>query len=153
MNIVICCDGTTSAKAAIVTGIQMCRAFHATLHIVTSVIVKDSEKFEFIEEEPSKEQNTLNKAKIILAEAAELLQEENIPCKSHLLNRGLAPGEDLVAFTKEINADFIIMGIRQKSRLGKFLLGSSAQHAALKAHCPVIVIPPCAKEAILNDNY
>ncbi len=148
MNIVICYDGSKSAKAAIDVGVQMCRAFNATAHIVISVIVEDSEKYEFIEDDSSKEQKTLNKAKTILAKAAKLIQEAKISCETHLLNRGFAPGEDLVAFTKEINADFIIMGIRQRSRLGKFLLGSAAQYVVLKAHCPVIAIPPSAKEAI-----
>jgi len=87
MNIVICYDGTKSAKAAIKVGVQMCKAFNAEAHIVNSVIIDDqSEKFEFIEDDSTKEHKTLTKAKL--------------------------------------------------------LMGSTAQHAVLKAHCPVVTIAP-----------
>ncbi len=146
MNIVICYDGTKPAKASIDVGVQICRAFNATAHIVMSVIVEDDEKFEFTEDDSSKDQKILKKANTILTESFEQMKEAQIDFKTHLLNRGLAPGEDIVSFAKKISADFIIIGIRQRSRVGKFLLGSAAQYVVLKAHCPVITIPPQAKE-------
>jgi len=143
MNIVICYDGTKSAKAAIKVGVQMCKAFNAEAHIVNSVIIDDqSEKFEFIEDDSTKEHKTLTKAKAVLTEASEFMNEATVSCKTHLLNRGLTPGEDAVSFAKKISADFIVIGIRQKSRVGKLLMGSTAQHAVLKAHCPVVTIAP-----------
>ena len=144
MNIVICYDGTKPAKTAIEAGIQMCRAFNAKAHIVISVVIDESqnEKYEFTEDDSSKEHKTINKAKTILNQASTLMEKAQVPWKTHLLNRGLTPGEDFVSFAKEINADFIIIGIRQRSKLGKLLTGSTAQHTILKAHCPVLTISP-----------
>ncbi|MEN8210102.1 MAG: universal stress protein [Thermodesulfobacteriota bacterium] len=150
MDIVICYDGTSPAKAAINMGIQMCRVFNAKAHIVMSVNIEDSqnEKYEFIENELSKEQKILTHAELVLKEAAKYMTEAQIPCKTHLLNRGLTPGEDFVSFAKEINAGYIVIGVRQRSKVGKLLTGSTAQHTILKAHCPVLTIPPKAQTNI-----
>jgi nucleotide-binding universal stress UspA family protein len=145
MNIMICYDGTKPAKAAIDAGIQMCRAFNAKAHIVISVIVDGSEKYEFTDDDFSKEHKIIDGAKKVLNQASDLMEKAQIFWKTHLLNRGLTPGEDFVSFAKEINADFIIIGIRQRSKLGKLLTGSTAQYAILKALCPVLTIPPKAQ--------
>jgi len=42
--------------------------------------------------------------------------------------------------------NFIIIGVRQRSKLGKLITGSTAQYAILKANCPVLTIPPMAQE-------
>jgi len=147
MNIVICYDGSKPAKAAIDAGIQMCRAFHAKAHIVISVTTEDNknEKYEFIENDFSKEHRIIDKAKKSLKQASDLMEKAQIPWKTHLLNRGLTPGEDFVSFAKEIKADFIIIGVRQRSKVGKLLTGSTAQYTILKAKCPVLTIPPKAQ--------
>ena len=147
MNIVICYDGTKPAKAALNAGIQMCQAFKAKAHIVISVIIENNqnEKYEFTEDDSSKEHKTINKAKTILKQASNFMKKAQIPWKTHLLNRGLTPGEDFVSFAKEVKADFIIIGIRQRSKLGKLLTGSTAQYTILKALCPVLTIPPKAQ--------
>ncbi len=67
-------------------------------------------------------------------------EEEKIPCESHLLIRGLSPGDDFVQFAKDNNADEIIVGIAKKSKVGKFVFGSNAQYVILEAHCPVVTI-------------
>ena len=146
MNIVICYDGSKPAKTAIDAGIQMCRAFKAKAHIVISVIVDGSERYEFIDDDSSKEHKIINSAKKVLNQASNLMEKAQVPWKTHLLNRGLTPGEDFVSFAKEINADFIIIGVRQRSKLGKLITGSTAQYAILKANCPVLTIPPMAQE-------
>jgi len=145
MNIVICYDGTKPAKAAIKAGIQMCKAFKAKAHIVISVIVDGSERYEFIDDDSSKEHKTINSAKKVLNQATNFMENAQVPWKTHLLNRGLTPGEDFVSFAKEINADFIIIGVRQRSKVGKLLTGSTAQYTILKALCPVLTIPPKAQ--------
>ncbi len=142
MNIMICYDGTKPAQAAIDAGVQMCRVFNAKAHIVISVIVDGSEKYEFTQDDSSKEHKIINRSKKILNQASETMEKKQIPWSTHLLNRGLTAGEDLVSFAKEINADFIIIGIRQRSKLGKLIAGSTGQYTILKAHCPVLTIPP-----------
>ncbi|MFZ1956497.1 MAG: universal stress protein, partial [Desulfobacterales bacterium] len=58
----------------------------------------------------------------------------------HLLIRGLAPGEDLVRFAKENDVDLMVVGVKRRSKVGKLLMGSTAQFVIIKAPCPVLSI-------------
>ena len=54
--------------------------------------------------------------------------------------RGLSPGEDLVNFAKENEVDEIIVGVKRRSKVGKLILGSTAQYVILEASCPVVSV-------------
>lgn len=75
-----------------------------------------------------------------LAEILPHFQEKNIPCETHLLIRGMEPGEDIVRFAKENNVDEIIIGVRSRSKVGKLLFGSTSQVVILEASCPVVTV-------------
>ncbi|SHI77174.1 Nucleotide-binding universal stress protein, UspA family [Desulfatibacillum alkenivorans DSM 16219] len=86
------------------------------------------------------EKDELEKAEKILKEAKETLDAEGIECETHVLVRGLEPGEDLVNFAKEKEVDEIIIGVKSKSKVGKLLFGSNAQFVILNAPCPVMTV-------------
>jgi nucleotide-binding universal stress UspA family protein len=56
------------------------------------------------------------------------------------LVRGMDPAEDLVAVADEVGADFIVIGLRRRSPVGKLILGSNAQRVLLDAPCPVLAV-------------
>ena len=58
--------------------------------------------------------------------------------ETHLLNRQLSPGEDIVLLAEELAVDYICVGVRKKSKVGKVLFGSAAQYIILNAPCPVV---------------
>ena len=66
--------------------------------------------------------------------------ENEIECNTHLLIRGLAPGEDLVQFAEENKVDEIVVGVKRRSKVGKLLMGSTAQYIILQASCPVVCV-------------
>ena len=86
------------------------------------------------------ESGIAHKAKSSLESAQKALAKEGISSEIHLLIRGLEPGEDIVNFAKEIEADFIVVGIGRTSRVGKMFFGSNAQYVILEASCPVITV-------------
>jgi nucleotide-binding universal stress UspA family protein len=47
----------------------------------------------------------------------------------------------LLEFAKQCDAELIVIGYRQRSRVGKGLLGSAAQDVLLSADCPVLAVP------------
>jgi nucleotide-binding universal stress UspA family protein len=51
------------------------------------------------------------------------------------------PAETVHRVATEEEADLIVIGIRNRSRLGKLLLGSEAQEILLDAPCPVVGVP------------
>lgn len=56
------------------------------------------------------------------------------------LVRGLEPAEDLIAVAEEVSAEFIVIGLRRRSPVGKLILGSNAQRILLDAPCPVLAV-------------
>ena len=52
----------------------------------------------------------------------------------------LDPAEVLIAAAEEVDAEFIVIGLRRRSPLGKLLLGSNAQRVLLDASCPVLAV-------------
>jgi nucleotide-binding universal stress UspA family protein len=45
-----------------------------------------------------------------------------------------------VQFAEDNQINEIIVGVRRRSKVGKLLMGSTAQHVILNAHCPVVSI-------------
>ncbi|WP_022666778.1 universal stress protein [Desulfospira joergensenii] len=70
----------------------------------------------------------------------EVFNKQGIQGETHILIRGLTPGEDVVSFAAEKNVDEIIIGIKKRSRVGKMVFGSTAQFIILESHCPVLSV-------------
>jgi nucleotide-binding universal stress UspA family protein len=127
MKFLVGYNGSVEAKAALSLARDFAKTFNAKVLVMTSMEGGSGEKVEDI-----------NQAEKNLREAKEFLDEQGIECETHQMARGFAPGEDLVKFAEENQIDQIYVGIEKKSRTGKLLLGSTAQHVILKAPCPVI---------------
>lgn len=56
------------------------------------------------------------------------------------LVRGQEPSEDLIAVAAETDAEFIVIGLRRRTPVGKLILGSNAQRILLDASCPVLAV-------------
>ena len=50
------------------------------------------------------------------------------------------PVDQILAVAEEVEADLLVIGMRRRSPVGKFLLGSSAQRFLLDARCPVLAV-------------
>jgi nucleotide-binding universal stress UspA family protein len=56
------------------------------------------------------------------------------------LVRGHEPAEEVVELADQVGAELIVIGMRHRTAVGKFLLGSTAQRILLDAHCPVLAV-------------
>ena len=52
----------------------------------------------------------------------------------------LDPAEELISAANRTGAEFIVIGLRRRSPVGKLLLGSNAQRVLLDASCPVLAV-------------
>jgi len=129
MKILVGYDGSNSGKEALNLAKNHALTFKGEVEVITSM-QKGTEK----------NREDMEQAKRGLEYAEALFKENNIPCKTHLLIRGLTPGEDLVEFAKENNIDEIVVGVKRRSKVGKLLMGSHAQYVILNAHCPVVTV-------------
>ena len=68
------------------------------------------------------------------------LDEEGVEHEVRQFVRGKEPAEDLIEVAHEVNADFIVIGLRRRTPVGKLILGSNAQRVLLDASCPVLAV-------------
>jgi nucleotide-binding universal stress UspA family protein len=129
MKILIGYDGTNSAKEALNLAKSHAKAFGASIEVVTSM-QKGTES----------QRKEIEQAERGLAYAKTVFEEDNIACNTHLLIRGLSAGEDVVEFANENEVDEIIVGVKRRSKVGKLLMGSTAQYVILQAQCPVVTV-------------
>lgn len=70
----------------------------------------------------------------------EMLSKEGITFSIHNFVRGNDPAEDIVQAAKDFGGRLIVIGLRQRTSAGKFLLGSNAHDILMNAPCPVLTI-------------
>jgi nucleotide-binding universal stress UspA family protein len=127
MKILVGYDGTNSAKEALNLAKSQAKAFGASVEVVTSM-------------QKGTERKDIEQAERGLEYARSLFEDGGIESNTHLLIRGLSAGEDLVEFANENKIDQIVVGVKRRSKVGKLLLGSTAQYVILQAQCPVVTV-------------
>ena len=70
----------------------------------------------------------------------EMLSKEGINYSIRNYVRGNSPAEDIVQAAEEFGGELIVIGLRQRTSAGKFLLGSNAHDILMSAPCPVLTI-------------
>ena len=130
MKILVGYDGSEPAKKALEMTKQHAQAFGAEMTYVLNCL----EGF------PREQVQHMEEGKKHLAEAEDLLKGEGISCTTELVTKELSAGEGLVTFAEENGVDEIILGVVQKSKVGKLLFGSTAQYVILNAPCPVLSV-------------
>ena len=129
MKIIVGFDRSNTSKAALDVAIKHAHAVGGELLVVCSMVEGKDDNL-----------HDINAAEADLAAAKTLAESVGVPCSTHLLIRGMLPGEDLVHFAAEERAELIVVGIRRRSKVGKLLMGSTAQYIILKAPCPVLTV-------------
>jgi nucleotide-binding universal stress UspA family protein len=127
MKILVGYDGGEAAKEALKLARIHALKFGATVDVITSM-----EKGNDTDEEDAALRG--------LEWAKTEFDDKGVTCRTHLLIRGVSPGEDLVEFAAENKVDEIIVGINKSSKVGKLLMGSTAQYVILEAPCPVVSV-------------
>lgn len=75
-----------------------------------------------------------------LDQIREELRRAGVEHEIRQLVRGMDPADDLVNVATEVDAEFIVIGLRRRSPVGKLILGSNAQRVLLDAPCPVLAV-------------
>ncbi len=127
MKIVVGFDGSESAREAVNVAIERVKNFGGRLVVLSSM-------------EKGTDNEQISKVTRSLEWAGNLGEDAGIDCQSQLLIRGFSPGEDIVKFAKDHDIDEIVVGIKRRSKVGKLLMGSTAQYVILNAHCPVLTV-------------
>jgi nucleotide-binding universal stress UspA family protein len=70
----------------------------------------------------------------------EMLSKEGINYSIHNFVRGNSPAEDIVQAANDYDGQLVVIGLRQRTSAGKFLLGSNAHDILMNAPCPVLTV-------------
>ncbi len=127
MRILVGYDGTDLAKKALKLAQDHANAFGAKIFVLHSKVTDLPQK------EHEQDAEELEKVK-------RDLESQGLSCETHLVVRNMDPGDHIVTFAKENQIDEIVIGVRMRSKVGKLLMGSTAQHVILQAPCPVVSV-------------
>jgi nucleotide-binding universal stress UspA family protein len=75
-----------------------------------------------------------------LQEVRDELSAAGVEHEIRQLVRGMDPAEDLINVATDVAAEFIVIGLRRRTPVGKLILGSNAQRILLDAPCPVLAV-------------
>ena len=130
MKLLVGYDGSNEAKDALKLAQKRAKAYSAKIEVAKSVtrnLPLDYDVIQVAEEDLKREiQNQLN---------GDITNYE-----THLLVSSNSTGQNLIEIAALKKIDEIIIGVRKRSKVGKLLLGSTAQYVILNAPCPVVSI-------------
>jgi nucleotide-binding universal stress UspA family protein len=75
-----------------------------------------------------------------VADLTEQLQAAGIPYEIRAASDAHDPADEVLRAAESADAEFIVIGLRRRSPVGKLLLGSNAQRVLLDAACPVLAV-------------
>ena len=129
MKILVGYDGTKVADQALTLALKHAKAFNAEVLIMTS-----------LEQSPMLKKVDIDRAESRLEKLRKPFTADGISCEALANVSYQSPGEDLVNFAKKKDIDQIIIGVKNRSKVGKLLLGSNAHVIIMTAPCPVLAV-------------
>jgi len=130
MNILVGYDGSTAARGALELAKKRAKVWGAKIEVVKCMARNRELNYEDVQMVEHK----------LEREVHDQFNSDDISYETHLVISGQQSGEDLVEFAELNKIDEIVIGVRRRSKAGKLLFGSTAQHVILNAPCPVVSI-------------
>ena len=128
MKIMVCYADTSTSRDAVRLVQKHAEVWNAEVEVVSTIT----------REEPIKHSRLQEREEQFEAQIRELFEDVNVPYKAHLLVNSTPAGEQLIRHATRKKVDFICLGIRKRSKVGKLIFGSTVQYVILNAPCPVL---------------
>jgi len=129
MSVIVGYLSSERGRKALEVGIQEAKLRNTDLVVVHSLVgAGKSDDEEVIQSD--RDLNALD----------EMLSTQDIPFSIHNYVRGNDPAQDIIQAADELGGELIVIGLRQRTSAGKFLLGSNAHDILMDAPCPVLTV-------------
>jgi nucleotide-binding universal stress UspA family protein len=128
MSILVAYDGSEVARDALVLAKKHAQAYSENLEVVRSVergADVDLANIQRLEKE-------------LEEEIRGLVGSTDTKVETGLLVSSNTAGENIVRHAEIKKSREIVMGVRRRSKVGKFVFGSTSQYVILNAPCPVV---------------
>lgn len=129
MKILVGYDGSDASKKALMIAKQHADILRGRIEVACAVSRKEPLTYPKIQ----------NAEQQLARQVENILHSKRISFETTLLVGVENPAKQIINFAQSINADEIIIGSKKRSKIGKFVLGSTTQSVVLNAPCPVIV--------------
>ncbi len=130
MSILVGYNGTNVSKDAVKLAME-----HADLYETEVDIVS------VMSQSPTLTYDKINSAeRSFEGEIQQLLEGAKARYKTQMVVTTMSAGEALVEFAERHQSREIVIGVQRRSKVGKLVFSSTAQHVILKAPCPVVSI-------------
>jgi len=130
MLIMVCYDGTQTGRRAVRLAQEHAAVWKSKILVVKAVERETPLKRAYIEDEEQR----------LRDETSTLMQDSTSPWDCELFISSVSSGEQLEKFARSERVDLVFIGIEKRSKVGKFLFGSTAQHIILHSPCPVVTV-------------
>lgn len=130
MRLVVCYDASSVSKEVVKLAQEFAQGWEGSIEVVSAI----------------KRDQPIPHAKLKLTEdefnyeVKQMFRDSKIQYTCHLLVDHFEEGEQIIKYAKSQKADFIFVGIKRVSKVGKLLFGSTAQYIILKSPCPVVTL-------------
>jgi nucleotide-binding universal stress UspA family protein len=128
MKFMVCYDNSVESKDLVEEAQRHAARWGAEIKVVKVLTRVEPIKHEKLEKMEEK----------LEQEIQALFTGVEIPYTVQLHLDDVEAGEKIVTIAERNRVDLIFLGIKKRSRVGKLLFGSNAQHVILNAPCPVI---------------
>ena len=139
-RILVATDFSRGADRALVVGIQLARAFHATidlLHVYPSITYVAAPPAGVFPATPSPmDLENIDRA---LAELADHVRNADVECRTASIEGD--PAKEIISHAANVDGDLIVMGTQGRTGLRRLIIGSVAEAALRPAVTPVLVVP------------
>ena len=129
MKILVGYDGSEEAESALDLARKYADSFDADVFIIHA-----------LQQGPTVDKIDIEKAEGELEYVRTPFNVDGIRCETDVLVNYLDPGENLVQFVRDNQVDVVFVGVKKRTKVGKFVFGSTAQYVILEAPCPVMTV-------------
>jgi len=138
MTIVVAVDRSSHRNNLVEEGAKLADALGQELHIVH---VLSQQKFIELERTSVEQtRQTIDKSEIerIAAEIAREAIDDELNVTYETIGCVGVPSDEIISYTEEVDAEYLVIGGRRRSPVGKAIMGSVTQSVLLGAACPVV---------------
>ena len=130
MKIMVGYDGSELSQKALAVAQKRAKTCNAELHVFTAVGNTQSDG------------DNVKKTRLQtgLKDAGMMCTACGIECHTEMSDSKLSVAEDIVRYAAENGIEEIVIGLHNRSNIGKMLFGSTSREVLLTAPCPVLTV-------------
>jgi nucleotide-binding universal stress UspA family protein len=138
-SILLATDGSEEAELAVGVAVELANSSGSELHLVHVKLVPIPPPYPEVLDWREDLERAEREARELLDEQVRKVEDAGgTVAGAHL--REESPAEEIVALAKELGADLIVMGSRDRGRIRRALAGSVSDWVVRHAPCPVLVV-------------